>query len=114
MSDQAAKVKEIGSMEDFMNYQKSPVLFIFFLAPWCGPCRFISPVFEKYANNYSADSVIFAKCDVEQVSAVGAYCHVVTTPNFVACKNGEIVDQVIGANPQNLEQLIQKYAEKTT
>lgn len=53
-----------------------------FWAEWCGPCRFISPVFEKYSDDESLQGVEFYKVDVDaqpdisQTVGIRAVCHI--------------------------------------
>jgi thiol-disulfide isomerase/thioredoxin len=48
-----------------------------FWAPWCGPCRVISPIFEKLSDK-TGDHVVFCKVDIEQVGDVAAEIGITT------------------------------------
>ncbi|KAL6916206.1 hypothetical protein ACHAPO_010668 [Fusarium lateritium] len=77
-------------------------------APWCGPCRFISPVFEKLSETFS--NIYFAKVDVDEVPDVSEELGIRAMPTFTAFKKGEKFDSLRGADPGGLETLIQKLA----
>ncbi|KAG0003848.1 hypothetical protein BGZ80_007990 [Entomortierella chlamydospora] len=102
-------VTAINSLEEFhelINSGKRVV--IDFWATWCGPCRVISPVFEKLSD--ANPDVEFRKVDVDEQSAIGEEVGIRAMPTFISFKDGKKVDEVVGANPANLENLIKAIA----
>ncbi|KAE8366314.1 thioredoxin-like protein [Aspergillus caelatus] len=100
-------VSEITSYAQFqqlINGDK-PVV-IDFWATWCGPCRVISPVFEKLSNTGSFDNVLFYKVDVDQQEQVSQEVGIRAMPTFVLFRDGVKVEELVGAVPQKLEQLL--------
>jgi len=72
-------------------------------APWCGPCRFVSPIVEEMARDY-AGRIAFGKLNVDQNPNVAAQYGVMSIPTLLVLKNGQLVDQIVGAMPrQRLE-----------
>jgi len=72
-------------------------------APWCGPCRFVSPIVEEMARDY-AGRIAFGKLNVDQNPKVAAQYGVMSIPTLLVFKNGQLVDQIVGAMPrQKLE-----------
>jgi len=70
-----------------------------FWAAWCAPCRMISPIVEELAEEYK-DRVRVAKLNVDDNATTPAQYGVRGIPALLFFKNGELVDQIIGAVPK--------------
>ena len=70
-----------------------------FYADWCGPCKMMSPVVEKRADTY-AGRVNIGKLNTDEAQSLAAKYGVMSIPNIVFFKNGEVVDRQVGAVPQ--------------
>ena len=70
-----------------------------FWAPWCGPCRMIAPIAEKLADEFDG-RVKFCKLNVDQNNQTAAAYNVMSIPLLVFFKNGEKVDESLGAVPE--------------
>ncbi|KAL5557616.1 hypothetical protein UlMin_039852 [Ulmus minor] len=82
------------------------LMVVDFTASWCGPCRFISPFLSELAKKLP--NVIFLKVDVDELKSVAQDWAVEAMPTFVFLKQGKIVDKVVGANKDELQQTIAK------
>ncbi|KAN0101442.1 thioredoxin domain containing protein [Hyaloscypha variabilis] len=103
-------MQEIKSLSQFNKLKANPLLVIDFYATWCGPCKVISPVFDKLAKPHdSSTSIIFAKCDVDKAKDVAQACNITAMPTFQFFKQGKKVDEVKGADPQQLTTKIGYY-----
>jgi thioredoxin len=103
-------MQEIKSLSQFNKLKANPLLVIDFYATWCGPCKVISPVFDKLAKPHEAStSIIFAKCDVDKAKDVAQACNITAMPTFQFFKQGKKVDEVKGADSQQLTTKIGYY-----
>ena len=75
-----------------------PVL-VDFWAPWCGPCRIVSPVLDKLSNEYTG-KLVFAKINVDDSQEIAAQYDVRGIPCMVIFKDGKEIDRIIGAYPE--------------
>lgn len=71
-----------------------PVL-VDFWAPWCGPCRAITPTIEELAGSMG-DKIKFVKCNVDDNPLTPGKFEVKAIPTLLFVKNGEVVDQHTG------------------
>ncbi|KAG5221332.1 thioredoxin [Salix suchowensis] len=72
-----------------------------FWATWCGPCRVISPVFEKFSSTTS--KVDFYKVDVDECPDIAQEVGIRAMPTFMAFKKGSNIGTVVGADPSALK-----------
>ncbi len=70
-------------------------------APWCGPCRFVSPVVEELARDY-VGRISFGKLNVDNNQGVAAQYGVRSIPTLLVFKDRKLVDQIVGAMPRQM------------
>ena len=79
--------------------RKYPLMIVDFWAPWCGPCRMVSPIIEQLAREYSG-KVAFGKVNVDENQRVPASFGIQSIPTLMIFKVGKAVDVIIGAMPK--------------
>jgi len=78
-------------------------------APWCAPCRFVSPIIEQIAVEYK-DKIKVGKLNVDEHKVWASKFGVEAIPTLFIFKDGKLVQRFVGAAPkQEIENLIKPY-----
>ena len=104
-----SSVMEINDSNFDQEVMKSDKLtLVDFWAPWCGPCKMIGPVMDELSKDYDG-KVKFTKVNVDDNPSTASSFGIRGIPTIVFVKNGEVVDQVVGAVPKSeLEKAIKE------
>jgi len=87
---------------DFANVaegSKIPVI-VDLWAPWCGPCRMVSPALENLARTF-AGRVKLVKVNVDQAPGLARRFQAQSIPTLLVMRDGQVVDRQIGAAPES-------------
>ncbi|KAF8262239.1 putative thioredoxin [Lactarius quietus] len=102
-------VKEIKSLQEFKEIISSgKAVAVYFSANWCGPCRFISPIFEQVAATPEYSGVECYKVDIDDRLDIGRDVGIRAVPTFKLYKGGEKIDELVGADKGELQALLHK------
>lgn len=80
---------------------KYPVVVIDCWAPWCGPCRVMSPIIDELANEMQG-KVVFLKLNTDENRVTASRYNVMSIPTLFLFRNGKLVDKSIGVLPPDL------------
>jgi thioredoxin 1 len=94
-------VREVNdaSFEQDVIQSDRPVV-VDFWAPWCGPCRVVSPILDDLATQHG-ERVEFVKLNVDDNPATASRYNVLSIPTVILFERGEPQETVIGARSKN-------------
>lgn len=104
-SDKIIALTDQNFQEEVKN--SSVPILVDFWAEWCAPCRMIAPVLDEMADEYEG-KIKIGKLNVDDNRSIAAQYGVMSIPTLILFKDGEMVEQMVGAQPkENLAKVIQ-------
>jgi len=96
------------NFEEEVLKESKPVL-VDFWAVWCAPCRMIAPVIDEIAESYGA-KIKVGKVNVDENSKIPNQYGVRSIPTVMLFKDGQVAEQVIGANAAEIKKIVEQNA----
>jgi putative thioredoxin len=93
-------VNEIDFEEKVLNASKSSLIIVDFWAPWCGPCKQLTPILEKIINR-AKGKVKLVKINIDENQQISGQLRIQSIPAVFAFKDGAPVDAFQGVIPEN-------------
>ena len=88
-----------SNFEEMVINSQIPVLLDFW-APWCGPCRMISPIVEELSKEYEGKWLI-AKCNVDESTDIPMKFGIRNIPTLLFFKDGVMKEKMVGSTTKS-------------
>jgi putative thioredoxin len=89
-----------GFMKDVIEESKRQPVLVDFWAPWCGPCKQLTPILEKAVKS-AKGKVKLTKMNIDEHPAIPGQMGIQSIPAVIAFSNGQPVDGFMGALPES-------------
>tara|TARA_B100001093_G_scaffold304730_1_gene290647 strand:- start:13622 stop:14488 length:867 start_codon:yes stop_codon:yes gene_type:complete len=100
-------------VEAVVEKSKSVPVIVDFWAPWCGPCKQLTPLLEKLVNKRNG-KVILAKVNVDENQGIAGQLNIQSIPTVYGFVDGKPIDAFQGAQPESkIEVMIDKLIDAT-
>jgi putative thioredoxin len=86
--------------KDVLDASRKVLVLVDFWAPWCGPCKQLTPVLEKVVRSY-AGKVRLVKINIDEHPAIAGQLRVQSIPTVYAFRDGRPLDGFAGAQPES-------------
>lgn len=96
-------IRQPLNLEDttfFQTINKFPIMLVDFWAPWCGPCRMMSPIIDQIGKDYLGKLVI-GKINVDENPLIARQFSISSIPTLMLFKRGKEVNKIIGSVSKN-------------
>ncbi|XP_010549044.1 PREDICTED: TPR repeat-containing thioredoxin TDX isoform X2 [Tarenaya hassleriana] len=112
----AGALKDVISVEsgrELEGKMKERMVMVYFTAKWCGPCRYMGPVYTKMAAENPR--VAFLKVDIDEATDVAASSpwNISAVPTFFLLKHGKLLDKFVGADPTTLQRMLSLHSSSS-
>lgn len=90
---------------------KFPLLLVDFWAPWCGPCRMMSPLIDQIGKDYVGKLVV-GKVNVDENPSVSRQFGISSIPTLILFERGQTVNKIIGSVSKNkIDEMVRMHLE---
>ena len=100
-------------IEEVIEKSKTTPVIVDFWAPWCGPCKQLTPTLENIVNKKKG-KVTLAKINVDENQGIASQLNIQSIPTVYGFVNGKPIDAFQGAQPESkIEEMVDKMIEAT-
>ena len=100
-------------LEEVVEKSKTTPVIVDFWAPWCGPCKQLTPVLESLVNKKNG-KVILAKINVDENQGIAGQLNIQSIPTVYGFVDGKPIDAFQGAQPESkVEVMVDKMIDAT-
>ena len=107
-------IKDPLNLDDsnfFQTINKFTLLLVDFWAPWCGPCRMMSPLIDQIGKEYMGKLVV-GKVNVDENPTISRQFGISSIPTLILFKRGQAVDKIIGSVSKNkIDEMVRIHLE---
>ena len=107
-------IKEPITLSDstfFETINKFPLMLVDFWAPWCGPCRMMSPIVDQIGRDYPGKLAV-GKINVDENQLIARQFNVSSIPTLILFKRGKLLNKIIGAVSKNrINEMVKMHLE---
>jgi thioredoxin 1 len=90
---------------------KFPLLLVDFWAPWCGPCRMMSPLIDQIGREYMGKLVV-GKVNVDENPTISRQFGISSIPTLLLFKKGQVINKIIGSVSKNkIDEMVKMHLE---
>jgi thioredoxin 1 len=90
---------------------KFPLLLVDFWAPWCGPCRMMSPIIDQVGKEYQGKLVV-GKVNVDENPNISRQFEISSIPTLILFKRGQAVNNIIGSvSKSRIDEMVRMHLE---
>ncbi|HEY7778408.1 MAG TPA: thioredoxin [Nitrososphaeraceae archaeon] len=107
-------IKEPLDLDDSnftQTINKFPLLLVDFWAPWCGPCRMMSPIIDQVGKEYIGKLVV-GKVNVDENPNISSQFGISSIPTLILFKRGQAVNNIIGSvSKSRIDEMVRTHIE---
>ena len=107
-------IKDPLNLDDsnfFQTINKFPLLLVDFWAPWCGPCRMMSPLIDQIGREYKGKLVV-GKINVDENPTISRQFGISSIPTLILFKKGQVINKIIGSVSKNkIKEMVRMHLE---